>query len=264
MRCMTKHGNPVGCGSPHRRSGAPRRTLHRGLILLSLLSVFILWTAPAAGQQKKAAKPQIQQPAPISAVPTPEDPDAAKGGEEAATPDATGRRTSLESRLILKVINPDDARATLEKKAAELGGFPILVEDASLVLKVPPEKLSALIAFIAEQGLVLEKTLERADLTQEIARLEGQLKSKKEMLSRLRGFFDDSNTEATLRIEQTMTTIVAEIEQIKGQLRVAEDRAKWAVVDIAFQFHERDRIVYVSSPFEWLNSVSLDRFLEEF
>lgn len=229
----------------------------------------LLVACPAAAQQKKAkqkqAEPAAAQPqAPITATPTPEDPYAAEGGEATAAPDTSGRRTSLESRMILKVINPDDARAVLEKKVLELGGFPILVEDAALVLKVPPEKLSELIAFIAEQGLVLEKTLERADLTQEIARLEGQLKSKKEMLGRLRGFFDDSNTEATLRIEQTMTEIVAEIEQIKGQLRVAEERSKWAIVDISFRFHERDRIVYVNSPFEWLNSVSLDRFLGDF
>jgi len=244
----------------------------RNTVLVFVAAAAILVALPAAAQQKKAAKQkqaepaaaQAQPQAPISAVPTAADPDAAKGGEEAATPDAAGRRTSLESRLILKVINPDAARATLEKKIAELGGFPILVEDAALVLKVPPEKLSETIAFIAEQGLVLEKTLERADLTQEIARLEGQLKSKKEMLGRLRGFFDDSNTEATLRIEQTMTEIVAEIEQIKGQLRVAEERTRWAVVNISFQFRERDRLVYVSSPFDWLNSVGLDRFLEEF
>jgi hypothetical protein len=245
-----------------------RNKLRKSVFVITILAALLAAT-PAAAQQKKAAKQkqaeQTAQPqAPISAVPTAADPGAALGGEETATPDGSGRRTSLESRLILKVINPDDARAILEKKTAELGGFPMLVEDTSLVLKVPPEKLSELIAFIAEQGLVLEKTLERADLTQEIARLEGQLKSKKEMLSRLRGFFDDSNTEATLRIEQTMTSIVAEIEQIKGQLRVAEERAKWAIVDISFQFHERDKIVYVSSPFEWLNSVSLDRFLEEF
>jgi hypothetical protein len=251
------------------------RRMHEAgvFVRFGFVSVLLLAALPATAQQKKPTKqkqavPQAQvEPAaqnPVGEGDVKPNPATTEGGAEAATPDAQGRRTSLESRLILKVINPDDARATLEKKVAELGGFPILVEDASLVLKVPPDKLSDLIAFIADQGLVLEKTLERADLTQEIARLEGQLKSKKEVLARLRGFFDDSNTEATLRIEQTMTSIVAEIEQIKGQLRVADERAKWAMVDISFQFHERDKIVYVSSPFEWLNSVSLDRFLGEF
>jgi hypothetical protein len=210
--------------------------------------------APAAQQQ---AAPQAQ------AEPKPAD---TAGGAEAATPpeEENGRRTSLVSRMLLKVVSPDDARAVLEKKIAELGGFPTLVEDAALALKVPPEKLSEAIAFASSQGLVIEKTLERADLTQEIARLEGQLESKRETLSRLRGFFDDSNAEATLRIEQAMTDIVTEIEQVKGQLRVADERSKWAVVEISFEFRERDRIIYVSSPFEWLNSVGLTRFQEEF
>jgi hypothetical protein len=253
------------------------RTTNGKSAFLTLALAALLAALPVSAQQhaKKAAKlkqnaPAMQQAAPNAqaapgeeAAPNPAD---TAGGAEAATPPegADGRRTSLVSRLMLKVVSPDDARAVLEKKAAELGGFPTLVEDAALALKVPPDKLSEAIAFISSQGLVIEKTLERADLTQEIARLEGQLASKRETLSRLRGFFDDSNAEATLRIEQTMTDIVAEIEQVKGQLRVAEERSKWAVIEISFQFRERDRIIYVSSPFDWLNSVGLTRFEEEF
>lgn len=240
---------------------------------LGVCVLVVLAALPASAQQAKKAKqaaPQARQAAPqaqaagaIAAEPKPAD---TAGGAEAATPPAEegGRRTALVSRMLLKVVNPDDARAVLEKKTAELGGFATLVEDAALSVKIPPGKLSEAIAFASSQGLVIEKTLERADLTQEIARLEGQLESKRETLARLRGFFDDSNAEATLRIEQTMTAIVAEIEQVKGQLRVAEERAKWAVVEISFEFRERDRIIYVSSPFEWLNSVGLTRFQEEF
>jgi hypothetical protein len=230
---------------------------------------------PASAQQAKKAKakkaePALQQDepqaqAPIDAQQQAPDPAATAGGAEAATPPKEAdRSTALVSHVLLKVVNPDDARAELLKKIGEMGGFPILVEDAALIVKVPPERLTEALALVAGKGLVIEKTLERSDLTQEIARLEGQLDSKRETLSRLRGFFDDSNAEATLRIEETMTEIVAEIEQVKGQLRVADERSKWAVVDISFEFRERDRIVYVSSPFEWLNTVGLSRFIEEF
>ncbi len=174
------------------------------------------------------------------------------------------RKTALVATLILKVINPSDARVALREKATELVGHPILLTDHSVEVKVPPARLSAFIAAAGEQGIVVEKTLAREDLTLEIAQLEGTLKSKREILGRLRGFFDDSNLSATLRIEQTMTNLVAEIEAIKGRLRVLRDRTKWALVNISFRFKRRDRIVYVSSPFEWLNTVNLDRFLEEF
>jgi hypothetical protein len=217
-----------------------------------------------AGKGKAKAKPSGDE----AAQPAAASDEAAEGDEAAedkpAAPIETGRQTALLSVMTLKVINPTEVRNELEKKAAELGGFPMLITDELLTIKVPPSKLSEMLQFAAEQGLVIEKTLERQDLTEQIAQLEGRLKSKLEILTRLRGFFDDSNVSATLRIEQTMTDLVAEIEEVKGQLRVARERARFAVVDIAFQFKKRDRIIYVHSPFDWLNSVTLDRFLEEF
>ena len=175
-----------------------------------------------------------------------------------------GRATALVSRLVLKVIDPAEVRAGLSDAARELGGFPVLITNDSLTVKVPPEQLDAMLEAIGGEGRVLEKTLEREDLTEEIAQLQGRLKSKRAILVKLRSFFDDSNVAATLRIEQTMTDLVQEIEQVKGRLRVLGERSRFAVIEISFRFKQRDRIIYVHSPFEWLNSVNLDRFLEEF
>lgn len=185
----------------------------------------------------------------------------AAGGEQ--TP-ATDRRTALVSRMVLKVVNPDDVRAKLAAAVREAGGFPVLVADDRLELKLPPERLDAFLKQVAGEGLVLEKTLERQDLTLEIAQLDGQLEAKRAVLARLRGFFDDSGVQGTLRIEQTMTELVTEIEQVKGRLRVLEERARFALVEISFRFKQRDRLIYVQSPFDWLNTVNLDRFLGEF
>jgi Domain of unknown function (DUF4349) len=174
------------------------------------------------------------------------------------------RKTALVSTLVLKVINSVEARAALEDKATELGGFSTLITNSSLKLKVPPGQLPKILEFAAKQGVIIEKSLKRRDLTLDIAQLTGHLKSKGKILLRLRGFFDDSNVQATLRIEQTMTELVTEIELVKGRLRVLDEETKWALVEISFRFKQRDRIIYVHSPFEWLNTVNLDRFLEDF
>jgi len=183
---------------------------------------------------------------------------------DGAQPPATDRRTALVSRMVLKVVNPDDVRARLATAVREAGGFPVLVTDDRLEIKIPPQRLDGFLQQVGAAGLVLEKTLERHDLTLEIAQLEGQLEAKRAVLAKLRGFFDDSNVQGTLRIEQTMTELVTEIEQVKGRLRVLEDRARFAFVEISFSFKQRDRLIYVHSPFEWLNTVNLDRFLGEF
>lgn len=174
------------------------------------------------------------------------------------------RQTALVSQLTLKVINPVQSRTLLQNQTKELGGFATLITDHSISFKIPPSKLEAALTLYSEHGILLEKSIERTDLTREIATLEGQLESKRHILTQLRAFFDDSNVEATLKIEKTMSELVTEIEQVKGALRVLKEKSRWAVVNISFRFQDRDRIIYVSSPFSWLNSVNLTDFMERF
>jgi hypothetical protein len=210
-----------------------------------------------------------------AAAETPKDaPDSAKEEKKAEANKAEanktkeveddGRRSALKSLVVLKVLNPRDAKAAVQAEAERLKGYMSYIDNHSIVLKVPPKALSEMVQFTADQGLVIEKNLEREDLTLEVAELEGRLKSKREILSRLRGFFDDSDAVATLEIEQTMNGLVMEIEQTRGRLRYLNDRSDWAVLNISFRFRERDKVMYVESDFEWLNTASLDQFLGEF
>ncbi|MBU0550151.1 DUF4349 domain-containing protein [Myxococcota bacterium] len=187
------------------------------------------------------------------------------------TPDAApeveitpGRATALSADLILKVIHPDQIRAELMKLAQEMGGFHTALNNQSLRLKLPPTRLNEFLRQASTHGLVMQKTLQRADLTEEIAREEGRLRSKAKIFKKLRTFFDGSNLHATLEIERNMRTLVQEIEQIKGALRVQRERARWAAVTVQFQFRAKAKITYVHSPFDWLNTVDLPRFQREF
>jgi hypothetical protein len=207
---------------------------------------------PAADRKPAADKPApaVEAAPPAEATP--------------ASPSEPERATALTGRVVLKVVHPALALEALASAAKTLGGFPILVSDDQLIVKVPPALLGEMMAKVAAEGLVIEKSMEREDLTEQTAQLEGRLRSKNEILARLRSFIDDSNVQATLQIESNMTDLVTEIEQVKGELRVAEERARWAVVEVAFSFQKRDKIIYVQSPFEWLNTVDLARFTEEF
>ncbi len=132
------------------------------------------------------------------------------------------------------------------------------------MLKLPPDRLTQAIEEFGALGIVIEKSISRTDVTRDVANLEGSLRSKMDILAKLRTFFDNTDLSSTLQIEQSMNQLVSEIESIKGALRLLRDQSGWAVVDISFQFRERDKVLYVSSPFDWLNTANLDRFLEEF
>jgi hypothetical protein len=209
--------------------------------------------AAAARIEKKADAP----PADAIVAAAPEAPPA-----QGAMPSA--RQSAIAATLVLKVSNPTDTVAELRQYVATLGGFPSLITNTALVLKLPPEHLSAALARIGKAGLVMEKSLTREDLSLDIAKLEGQLESKRAILAELRRFFDTSDVAATLAIEKNMTDLVVELESVKGRLRVLRERAQWVVILVRFQFKPRDRITRVASPFEWLNTVDLDRFLTEF
>lgn len=174
------------------------------------------------------------------------------------------RETAVTSRVVLKVVHPDEVRRAILDAVEPRGGFPVLVTDEQLVLKVPPPRLGEVLALLSEHGLLIEKTLAREDLTQRVAQLEAQLRSKREIFQRLRTLVDDSDVQATLEIERNMAGLVREMESIKGQLRVQRERARWARVEVAFNFRDRQKLVYVRSPFEWLNTVDLKRFHREF
>ena len=164
----------------------------------------------------------------------------------------------------MKVVHPDEVRQAAIAKAKELGGFHVLVSDAELQLKVPPENLAALVDLLAGSGVVVEKALQRRDRTEIIAQLEARLRSKHEIFDRLRKFLDDSNVSATLKVESSMTQLVRELEQLKGELEVERASTRHALLVARFEFHRQGRITYVRSPFDWLNTVDLDRFLSEF
>jgi hypothetical protein len=208
------------------------------------------------------ARPPVQ-PAPrhaIAATATP----AVASAKPKTTPTRQTRRTALRATLVLKVTNPTKARQAILAIVKAAAGHPSLITDHRLHVRIPPQRLGQLMTDLTKQGFVMDKQLSRQDLTEEIARVRGRLRNKSKILSQLRGFLDDSGVSATLQIERTMTRLVREIEQQKGALRVALDRSAMADVRIAFQFRNPTQLRYVRSPFAWIDSVDVQRFLRGF
>jgi hypothetical protein len=213
---------------------------------------------PAPPATTVTEKKSDAQPAATTTTTTTTETAAAEGAT------ASARQSAIAVTLVLKVSSPTDTVVELRQYVATIGGFPSLITNSALVLKIPPEHLSAALARLGKAGLVMQKSLTREDLSLEIAKLEGQLESKRAILAELRRFFDTSDVAATLAIEKNMTELVVELESVKGRLRVLRERAQWVVLNVRFQFKPRDKITRVASPFEWLNTVDLERFLTEF
>lgn len=174
------------------------------------------------------------------------------------------RQTAIDASLALKVAHPDQVRRQVLELTKQAGGYPTLVSDGRLDLRVPPQQVDALLAQFSQTGLVLGRTLQRSDRTEVIADLQARLRTKRDIFQRLRAFLDDSNVAATLKVERSMTALVTDLERLRSELEVEEANVRNAAVRITFQFHQERRVDQVVSPFEWLNTLDLEQFLGAF
>lgn len=174
------------------------------------------------------------------------------------------RDVQVTASVVVKVIHPAEVRRVAIEHAKAAGGWPLLVTNQELHLAVPLAALTSVLDQVSGAGIVLQKTLQRVDRTDEIVQLRARLKSKREILGRLRGLLDDADTNSTLRVEGTMNQLVGEVEQLQGELNVATAAVQTGRVMVSFQYHQRQRITYVRSPFQWLNTLDIDRFLADF
>ena len=190
---------------------------------------------------------------------------AGSGTASATEPAAVSERQEVVvARLTVEVKRADEAAATLIQVANAAGGHLVELSDTEVTVAVPATALDPIVAKAASLGVLLERGLVREDRTASIAGLEAQLTSKREILGRMRAFLADADAEGTVQVERAMSALVEEMETVAGQLRVERDRAASARLVVSFRIAQRDRVVYVRSPYGWLNSVDLDRFLGEY
>ncbi len=229
---------------------------------------------PVTRPSTDMAAPRAQGVAGVRAQP---EPPRGAAPAEAVTPAAELASSSKETAaevtqpmvvyqgwLRLRVKRLVEAADEITRLTEEAGGFPVIITADHLQLKVPPEKLRTVMKQISSSGLVLQKSLDRQDLTAQIADLEAKVRARTQILGRLRTLLDGSSLEVTLNIEQRMLGLVTHLENAKGQLHVLRERATWAVVDVDFRFRQREHTGHVTSPFKWINTVTLEGFLEEF
>lgn len=220
------------------------------LAIISTISVWV-WPKPGGAQEIGEQPQEAETPKTEPTV-------------EQAAAASDGRPVALTARVVLKVVHPKEVQHKLLDELKKLGGYPSAVTEDSLTLRVPPESLNGFVDMACENGWPLDKKLERQDLGQAVAQLEGSISAKREILAKLQGFFDKADVETTVQTERKMTSLVEQLESLQGELRYLRDRARLAVVVFDFRSRRQGRLEYQRSSFDWINTANLNYFLEEF
>ena len=164
----------------------------------------------------------------------------------------------VAASLTIKVAQRDAAADALVQKTKDLGGYFSSLSDQQVVLRVPTADVDALLTTAEGLGVVVGRSFQRTDLSAQVGEVEARLGAREKVLRMYLEVLRDANANAVVTVEQQITSLIGEIEGLKGQLRLMTDRAQYGTVTIAFQFRERAAPARRGdSSFAWLNTMNL-------
>lgn len=148
----------------------------------------------------------------------------------------------VEGSLQLAVAEPAGLLAALRAQVEQAGGRVVEEEERGLAaewsarvkLRVPPDKLDAIIAWLGGRGDVLDKQLLISDVAKQLFDAELALKNATLTSERLEALIKQGGLTMAdvLAVERELTRLRGEIEAIKGQAAFLKDRVALSTLEV--------------------------------
>jgi hypothetical protein len=243
------------------------------LVVLALGALAACGPAPAAPAAEPAAAPaEAAAPEPRAALPEPAG-EAAPPASDASAMVQTGPDTITsgvqyaDQKIIknadmqLRVADTDVAVDGVTQIAGDVRGyiistrvwsqdyFGISYNYATITLGVPVDQFETVLRRLRSLAVkVLNEQASGEDVTDQFVDLQSQLTNLEATRDRVRGFLDDArNVDEALKINQQLSQIESEIEDIKGKMNYIENRSAFSTITISIE-PELPDIVLTPSP----------------
>lgn len=167
------------------------------------------------------------------------------------------QRSAVTVSIVVAVPEQTAAAESIITDARARGGWFALRRPQQLITRVPIADVDAHVRAAVGEGRLLERRIERRDLSRSIAETQGRLTARREVLRRYDEALARANHASVVAIERRVGQAITAIEALTGQLNVLENQAAYARVDVAFRFRDRTAVASTASPFAWVNSLSL-------
>lgn len=107
--------------------------------------------------------------------------------------------------------------------------------SAELKLRVPPDKVEAVVAFLAQRGEIQHKRITATDVSKQMFDQDLAIKNLRATLDRLTTLMSSPDLGVTqiLEIEKEMTRVRGQIDQLEGDQRFLKDRVGLATLDVS-------------------------------
>jgi hypothetical protein len=108
---------------------------------------------------------------------------------------------------------------------------------ATITIGVPADQFERTLSRLRGLALkVLDETASGEDVTNQYVDLQSQLTNLEATRDRIKSFLDQAQTvDEALRINQELSNVEAQIEQIKGQMNYLEDRSAYSTITVNFE-----------------------------
>jgi hypothetical protein len=176
-----------------------------------------------------------------------------------AAPGAAGAQESFLHHSLSASLVVADREPAADRIAAwveQQGGWFVSKSGELVVARLPNAMLKALRELLERQAEeVVELTPRADDLREQMLAAQAGLRSREEILARNLAFFDRADVAGTLAIEKEVSTLMQEIEALKGRLQKLETDRVFARVEIHLAFLEHALPERIPSSFAWINDV---------
>jgi hypothetical protein len=171
----------------------------------------------------------------------------------------------VKASVVVKVSDREAAVEKLVAKLESLGGYFSTLDDQQLVGKVPAAAAQDYLHYAESLGVVVERGFDSVDVTQQLDQLRSRLRAREAMIDKYYGVLKAAETGGVLSVEREVSSLVREVEQLRGQLNLLEHQLAYSEVTVLFQFRDRSAPQRDGrSSFAWLNTVNLQDLLEDF
>jgi hypothetical protein len=108
----------------------------------------------------------------------------------------------------------------------------------TIVLRVPAEDFETALASIEDLGKVESEQVSGKDVTQEFVDLEARLRNLQAQESVLLGLMKEADSiSSSIRVQNSLSSVQLDIEQIQGRINFLEDRASMSTIAVSVTEH---------------------------
>jgi hypothetical protein len=209
------------------------------------LYLFALCSTLAFGCQDRAEAGAPSAPEPAATAPAAEEGKAgdapAAGRAEATVP--ANRKLIQRAELQVEIASYEDARQALDRRLAALGGFVADakvnhgdggVASATLVLRVPADKLAAFMSDASGFGRVLHESLSSEDVTDAYVDVNARLANARRLEARLLELVAARTDGVTqlLEVERELARVREQIERYEAQIKSYDNQVAMSTIKL--------------------------------